>query len=188
VSASRTSIRRSTKGADVGLAGLRYCTIDGNAYLLDRKNLGGIGGAVATAQVSSDRIINAAVAYRTTQGSYVVFKGNGVGCPNGSSGQLTALKIGAASPPTISVARCAGPAGAGSPMVTTTNGTADAVVWWVAAEGDGRLRGFDGDTGAVINDGTNALVSNVRRFQTPIAAKGRIFSASDQGVVAFTSN
>lgn len=161
---------------------------DGKAYLLDRKNLGGIGGALAITQVSSDRIIQAAAAYRTAQGSYVVFKGHGTGCPNGSSGQLTALKISPASPPTVSVAWCAGPAGAGSPMVTTTNGTADPVVWWVAAEGDGRLRGFDGDTGAVINDGANALVSNVRRFQTPIAAKGRIFSASDQGVIAFTPN
>jgi hypothetical protein len=161
---------------------------DGYAYLLDRKNLGGIGAAVASSRVSRDQIINAAVAYTTSQGTYVVFRGAGVGCPGGTGGGLTALKIGAASPPTISVAWCAGPTGRGSPMVTTTNGKDDAVVWWIAVGSDNMLRGFDGDTGTLVYGGINDPLSNVSRFQTPIAAKGRIFAATDNAVVAFTPN
>src|SRR5262249_22505433 len=89
---------------------------DAVAYLLNRKNLGGIGGALATAHVARDQIINAAVAYTTSQGTYVVFRATGIGCPGTGSG-LTAVKIGAASPPTLSVAWCAGTTGRGSPMM-----------------------------------------------------------------------
>jgi len=160
---------------------------DGYAYLMNRDNLGGIGGAVATAHVSRSQIINAAVAYTTGQGTYVVFKGQGMGCPGGSSGGLTALKIAAASPPAISVAWCAGPGGSGSPMVTQS-GAGDTIVWWVGAEGDSLLHGFDGDTGAVVFGGGSDALPSVARFSTPIAAKGRIFVATTSSVVAFTMN
>ena len=40
--------------------------------------------------------------------------------------------------------------GQGSPWVTTTDGTNNAIVWVVGAQGDGQLHGYDGDTGAVI--------------------------------------
>jgi hypothetical protein len=161
---------------------------DGNAYLFNRNNLGGIGTALATKQVSNSAIINAEAAYRTSQGSYVVFRGSGAGCPPGTSGPLVAVKIAAANPPTLSVAWCAGSGGAGSPMVTTTDGTADAVVWWIAAGGDDKIHGFDGDTGAIVFDGGSDVLSNVARFSTPIAAKGRLFAATASSVVAFTTN
>lgn len=158
---------------------------DGNVYLLNRKNLGGVGTALASAHVSRDLIINGAVAYATAQGTYVAFKGTGIGCPTGTSGRVTALKIGASSPPTISVAWCSGPPGAGSPMVTTTDGKSNAVVWWIAAENDGRLVAFDGDTGTVLSA---VALPSVRRLATPIAAKGRIFAATDTGIVALSMN
>ena len=85
---------------------------DGNAYLVGRDNMNGMMGPVATKAVSSQAIINGPVAYTTSQGTYVAFKGRGMGCPNGMSGGLTALKIGAASPPTINVAWCVGAAAA----------------------------------------------------------------------------
>ena len=44
-------------------------------------------------------IITAAVAYTTPTGSYVVFKGAGMGCPNMTTGAFTAIKVSAASPP-----------------------------------------------------------------------------------------
>jgi hypothetical protein len=53
-------------------------------------------------------IINAAAAYPTSQGTYVVLRWSGVGCPGGA-GDLVALKIDAAAPPQISVAWCARP-------------------------------------------------------------------------------
>jgi hypothetical protein len=70
-------------------------------------------------------------------------------------------------------------------MVTTTDGKAEPIVWVVGAEGDGRLRAYDGDTGAAVL-APIAVGAKVRRFQTPIVAAGRIFVAVDGGVKAFT--
>ncbi len=160
---------------------------DGKIYLLDRRHLGGIGGQLAVAQVSGGEIINAAAAYTTARGTYVVFKGSGEGCPGGQSGDLTAVRIAPGAPPSATVAWCARQNGTGSPIVTTTDGHADAVVWSVGAEGDGRLHGFDGDTGQVVYGGGGAqdALGDVARFQSPILAAGRIFVATSAGVKAF---
>jgi hypothetical protein len=162
---------------------------DGNAYLIDRTRMGGVGGAVAARRVSADAIIGAAAAYTTGRGTYVVFPGSGIGCPRGWAGDLTAIRIGAASPPTITVAWCADQHGRGSPIVTTPDGRSEPIVWSVGAGGDGRLRGFDGETGQVVFDGGGPgdAMSGVQRYQTPIVAKGRIFVAGDREVYAFTT-
>jgi hypothetical protein len=159
---------------------------DGSAYLLDATNLGGEGHWLASKKVSGDQIIQAAVAYTNSAGTFVVFRGNGTGCSSGS-GQLTALSISAASPPAISVSWCAGDAGSGSPIVTTTDGTAEGVVWYVTAEMGNKLLGFNAETGEQVFDGGGAALGQVNRFQTPIAAKGRIFIAGSDKVYAFTT-
>ena len=46
---------------------------DGNAYLLNRSNLGGISLPVAQAHVASSSSIQATATYQTAQGTYVVF-------------------------------------------------------------------------------------------------------------------
>jgi hypothetical protein len=163
---------------------------NGNAYLLDRDNLGGVNDGVTHQPVSSNEIINAAVAYTTPTATYVAFKGAGIGCPGGTSGDLAAIAIGAMAPPTIATAWCAVQNGTGSPMVTTLDGHTGAIVWGVGAEGDERLHGFDGDTGAVIFSGGGAgdnMPAGVSRYSTPMAAKGRIFVAGTGTVYAFTS-
>jgi len=160
---------------------------DGNAYLLDRTNLGGIAAPLAVSHVSRSAIINAGVAYTTAKATYIVFKGGGIGCPTGNGGNVVAVKVSATKPPALSVAWCGGPGGNGSPMVTSS-GTGDTIVWWVAAEGDGLLRGFDGDTGALIYGGGTDALSGLARNSTPIAVKGRIFLATSSSVVAFTMN
>jgi hypothetical protein len=153
---------------------------DGNAYLLDRANLGGVGVPIAQAQVSTSPIIQAAATYRTSQGTYVVF------CNNGS--QLSAFRIGATSPPTITSVWTVSQGGRGSPFVTSTDGTNNVVVWSIGSEGDQRLHGFDGDTGAVAfsGGGANELMAGTRRFNTGIVARGRIYLANDSRVYAFT--
>jgi len=169
---------------------------NGVAYLLDRANLGGVGHGdgtmgegITSAKVASGSIINAAAAYTTTMGTYVVVGASGTGCASGS-GDLTAIKISAASPPQITVAWCAQQNGRGAPIVTTTDGRSDAIIWSVGAEGANRLVGFDGDTGQVVFAGGGAAeaLPNIRRFSTPIVAKGRIFVASDSAVHAFTTH
>ena len=169
---------------------------NGVAYLLDRNSLGGIGKGngttgegVQSRQVANGVIINAAAAYATAQGSYVVFNtaGSGVGCP-GSSGNIVALRIGASAPPAISVAWCASVPGRGSPIVTTVDGHSQAIVWVAGAEGSNRLYALDGQTGQVVfgGGGTNEQMSQVRRFQTAIEGNGRIFVAADNELFAFT--
>jgi hypothetical protein len=162
---------------------------NGTAYLLDRANLGGEStGGIFSAAVASNEIINAAAAYTTTQGTYVVFRGAGLHCPSGQSGgDLIAIRI-SGTPPSFRTAWCAMQNGVGSPIATTTDGTANPIVWSVGAEGDYRLHGFDGDTGQVVFNGGGAseLMANVRRFQTPIVAKGRIFVAAEGRVYAFS--
>jgi hypothetical protein len=163
---------------------------NGMAYLLNPARLGGIGGALAERKVSSEEIINAAAAYSTPKGTYVVFKGEGLECPARRRGNLTALRIQPGSP-AISVAWCADEHGTGSPIVSMADpeGT-DAIVWGLGAEGDGRLRGFDADTGAVVFDGGGAgdAMTHISRFQTPIIANGRLFVASDTTLNVFSTN
>ena len=160
---------------------------DGKIYLVDRNNLGGVGRPVAVSKVARNPIINAAAAYTTSRGTYVVFKGNGSNCPAGQSGDLTAVRITPGNPPTVKTAWCAQQNGAGSPMVTTIDGHSEAIVWSVGAEGDNRLHGFDGDTGQIIfaGGGSGDVIGLVRRFHTPILAGGRIYVAADGVVKAF---
>ncbi len=172
---------------------------NGVAYLVDRSNLGGIGTGdgthgegVASELVASGEIINAAAAYTTDSGTYVVFNtagGEGVGCPQGQSGDLVALRIGPASPPTINVAWCANNQGRGSPIVTTTDSRSEAVVWTTGAFDSNRLHGFDGETGEVIFDGGGEAeqMTDMGHLQTPIAVNGRIFVAAHDQLYAFTT-
>lgn len=161
---------------------------DGVAYVIDPARMGGVGRAAAQRHVSPHGIIGAAAAFTTSQAAYVVFKSAGIGCPQGRAGDLSALTIKGSSPPAIAVAWCAEQHGTGSPIVTTTDGRSDPIVWSVGAEGDNRLHGFAADTGDVVFDGGGVAehMSSVRRYTTPIVAKGRIFVAADDELYAFT--
>ena len=57
----------------------------------------------------------------------------------------------------------------------------------IGAGGSNRLRGVDGDAGQPIFDGggPGATMAGIRRYQTPVIAKGRIFVAGDERVYAF---
>jgi len=162
---------------------------NGEAYLLDQAHLGGIGAAVAQRRVSEGPITTAATSYATPTGRYVAFRGRGVGCPSGQAGDVIAIRIGAAAPPTIRVAWCAAATGRGAPIATTTDGRSEAIVWVVGAEGDDRLHGFDGNTGRVVFDGggPSDRLPGVRRFQTPILAQGRLIVAGDNALYALTT-
>ena len=152
---------------------------DGNTYLLNRTNLGGISQPVAQAHVYSGQLMQAAATYQTALGTYVVFNGGN---------NLSAFRITATSPPTISNVWSKSEGGRGSPFVTSTDGTNNVIVWGLGAENDQRLHGFDGDTGTNIftGGGANELMKGTRRFNTAIAARGRIYVANDNKVYAFT--
>jgi outer membrane protein assembly factor BamB len=76
--------------------------------------------------------------------------------------------------------------GLGSPLVTRPDGTGDfVVVWTLGAEGDNRLRALDGETGAMLY--ASPALPQIRRFETPIAARGTIYVPTDSGLFAFSA-
>jgi hypothetical protein len=154
---------------------------DRHAYLVNRDNLGGVSQPIASPQVGNSPILQAAVTYRTNQGTYVAFHAEG--------SNLSAFRITAANPPAIVNAWTMSQNGRGSPFVTSTDGTNNMIVWIVGADvgGDQRLHGFDGESGAVVfaGGGPNELMEGTHRFNAGIAARGRIYIANDNKVYAF---
>ncbi len=152
---------------------------DGKAYLLRRNNLGGIRAPIVSANVANSVAGQSAAVYRTARGTYFVFR-------NGTSG-VSAYKITGTSPPQIVPAWTVNQNGQGSPWVTTTDGTNNAIVWVVGAGGDERLHGYNGDTGAVIyaGGGANELMTGTRKWNTGIVARRRIYFAASNKVYAF---
>jgi hypothetical protein len=156
---------------------------DGNAYLLNRSNLGGITDPVASLHVADFHVLRqAAATYQTNQGTYVAFRAHGA--------RLSTFRITPTGPPAIvsgwSVDR--GNGGCGSPFVTSTGGTNNMIVWIVGTDGDQQLHGYDGDTGAVVyaGGGVNETMGGTHSYSTTgIVARGRIYVATDNKVYAF---
>jgi len=150
---------------------------DGNAYLVDRNNLGGVAAPVAELDNVDGVIRGQSSATYTTaaQGTYFVFR---------ASGEIRAYKITATNPPAIMFAWNANQSGQGSPWVTTTDGTNNAIVWVVGAQGDGKLHGYNGDTGDVIFT-SNETMSGTRKWNSGMVARGSIYVANDNKVYKF---
>jgi hypothetical protein len=94
---------------------------DGNAYLLNRDDLGGIAVPVAQAFISGT--VNrgtSALTYHTGQGTYFAFHTDG--------DTIRACRITPTNPPTIAIAWSMTQFGRGSPWVTTTDGTNNVIV------------------------------------------------------------
>ena len=149
---------------------------DSNLYILNRDNLGGIGAELFGESMETSQVKGAPAAYPTAKGTYVAFHvegGTGKGCSGATAGNLVAYKItGGTGKPTASVAWCSADSSLGSPMVTTTDGTSDPIVW----DANNHLWGYDGDTGAkVFTDANTAMTGSIQGWNTPIAVgKGRI--------------
>ena len=152
---------------------------DGNAYLVNRDNLGGVAGPVVSAGVDGTLRGQSSATYTTAQGTYFVFRAGG--------SQIKAYKVTATNPPAIVSAWNVSQSGEGSPWVTTTDGTNNAIVWVVGAEGDNRLHGYDGDTGDPIftGGGNNELMSGTRKWNSGMVARGSIYVANDNKVYKF---
>ncbi len=157
---------------------------DGNAYLVNRANLGGIGHQIANAKVSNNGIITAPAIYNTTTSALVAFTSyNGLSC---SGTNITMLSITSDPTTPIAVKWCASFSGRGAPIITTSGSGLNPIVWVVGAEGDNRLHGFDAMTGAPIYaGGTGAAMTGLRHFQTVISANRHIYVGADNTVYSF---
>lgn len=157
---------------------------DRKAYLLNRNDLGGIGGQLVSAIVSKIPIRTSPAEYPGADGIFVAFQGPGLHCPaRHQADGLTVLKIGNGSPPTMHTAWCGAVRGAGSPIVTTTDGHSNPIVWILGAEGDNRLHGYRGNTGEPIF--TSDELHGLRHFQTLIATEHRLYVGADDRIFAF---
>jgi len=156
---------------------------DGNAYLADRANLGGVGGQIAVMAVSNGAIITAPVVLQTPSQTSVAFTNSGgSGC---SGNNITMLNIASSGSSPISVAWCAPFNGRGAPIITTTAGKANAIVWVAGAEGDNLLHGFDASSGKAVFSGGGAQMSGLHHFVTILVAEKHLYVAADSKVYAF---
>jgi hypothetical protein len=162
---------------------------DSRAYLLDRNNLGGIGNGLVSETVATRPIRTAPAAYPAADGVFVAFQGQGRHCPTPRrDNNLTVLHIAAGSPPALATSWCGAFIGEGEPIVTTTDGRSNPIVWIAGAEGDERLHGFRGDTGESLfaSGGEGEVMSGLRHFQTLLAAGNRLYVGADGRIYAFS--
>ena len=160
---------------------------NGKAYVLSRDNLGGIGGGLASRQVSSYSIRTAPAVFPGKDGStYVVFPATGFMCPAAASiSSIGALELRAGPAPSISIAWCAPFEGGGTPIVTTTDGHSNPIVWIVGAEGDDRLHGFRGDNGESALIRPQVRLNGLRHFAPIVAWREHLFVPADGRIYAF---
>jgi hypothetical protein len=180
----------------------------GVVFLADRANLGGIGygdGAsgegLYSQKFGDGYFIGAPATFTAQTGAYLYVQaystaGTGNYCPPGVYGDFVALRLDPGSPPSVRTAWCVRNDGYGSPIVTTTNGKDEAVVWTLSVEAGNRLRAFDAITGealfgAPVDGGAadaasdDAQLGSLHRFMAPIIAKGRLYVAGDDRLYAF---
>jgi hypothetical protein len=166
---------------------------DGHLFLLDAANLGGSTplADLVVASGGSMLIHTAPAAYATAAGMHLVFTtdSNAV-CPSGGpSGKVVmSVLIPAGSPPVPKTIWCVATGNAelgfpASPMVTTTDGQSNAIVWVINV---GTLMGLDGDTGATVYNGTAGPCAGIHKWTAPIAVKGRIVVAGDNNVCSWS--
>ena len=159
---------------------------DGNAYLVNRNNLGGIGGQLAVTKVSNSEIITAPAIYNTASDAMVAFRnGSDLQC---SGAALTMLRVSAAATNPISEAWCQPLNGAGAPIVTTTDGSSNPIVWIIGAEGDNLLHGFNAMNGTVVFAGNGQAMQGLKHFETVLAANNHIYVAGNGQLYGFTTN
>jgi hypothetical protein len=163
---------------------------NGRVYFLDSANLGASLGQfadMAVADVMGQSVYTAPTAYTTAKGVFTALTtGSGSQCkdPVGvNNGSVMAIQMQPGSPPMPSMAWCAkigtdATTVHRSPISTNSAGSADPIVWQLDGS---KLKGFDGDTGAVVFDGGSGTCAGVHGFTTLILANGHILAAGDAG-------
>jgi len=161
---------------------------DAKAYLLNRDNLNGIGGALAVEEVARQSIITAPAAYPEPGGGVLVaFNGLGSNCPGEiANPSLVILKVQARPASAIATALCYSVDGAGPPVVTTTDGMANPIIWTVGADGDGQLHAFRGDNAKPLAIGSQTAMHGLHHFVTVVPTQKYLYVPADNRIYAFS--
>ena len=161
---------------------------DGDAYLLNRDDLGGIGAPLARIRAAGTQIITSPAMVPDGSRAIAVYQARRAVCPGGRlNGGIAALAITATA---LKPLWCAPLDGFGAPIITTTNGQANSIVsnpivWADGGGGDDRLHAFRGDTGAPLYT-SRGEITGLRRFGTMLVADGRLYIAGNNRITAFT--
>jgi hypothetical protein len=172
---------------------------DGYGYMLDRtKSLGGSTSPLGNGKLMNDEITTGPASAVIGSKAYIAMLGNnagsgGAGCPNMTSGQMVVATVDPSNAMTpITTTWCGDPMGAGSPIITTSDGTNDSLVWVIGtmerndgSGGSNQLHAWDLETGTMVVMGSDTL-SKVHHFQSPIVVGGRLFVVGDTQLYALT--
>lgn len=157
---------------------------DGNAYLLNREQLGGIGGQLSVRQVSNGQIRNAGATYQTQNAAMVTILTPGTT----ASGLLQMFSVTSNKQNPITPAWAVNLNGLGAPIVTVSaynnNVATDPIVWIVGAEGDNVLHGYNATNGATLHT-DSFVMGGLHHMQTFLYAASRFYVAGDNNVYAF---
>ncbi len=162
---------------------------DGHLYLLDPEKLGGPGGQLDDFQlaVGGGSVHTSPAAYTTSQGAHFVLSTDGATlCPKGgASGSVVLSVLLAGSPPVPSIEWCAPISDTKTgPIATTTDGEANATVWYVDS---GKLTAVDGETGKTVYTSTESC-DGVRQWTSAIAVKGRLVVGADNHLCSWSAH
>jgi hypothetical protein len=157
----------------------------GHLYLLDGNNLGGMAGQVqdiTVANTGAESVYTAPSVYKSPSGLRIAITTTvGSNCPGAAKdSQIIGLKVNTgANPIQATIDWCAPTNGDDeirrrSPVSTTTDGSANPIVWFMNGSA---LQAFDGETGAQLYSGGNC--GGVHRHTSPIVANGRVIIGAD---------
>jgi hypothetical protein len=160
----------------------------GHVYFLDSKKLGGMGGQLVDMMPGSSGF-TAPAGYPTTKGMFLALTlNNPTSCPptmavTGLS--VVGINVVAGAPVKPVVAWCAAMAAGQrySPIATTIDGKNEALVWYMSGT---KLMAVDGETGQTVFGGGAGDCAAVRKWTSPIAAKGRIIVGGDGHLCAWS--
>jgi hypothetical protein len=161
---------------------LRWRDIAGLCAIAQRR-----GSGLTATLVQNYGIITSPALYHLEHDTIVAFQGWATSCPSGMNvSSVVALRISGGPQPKMQTAWCSDNLSSGAPVgtiVTTSDETADPVVWSIGAEGDNQLHGFRGDKGEELFKSDE--LPGLRQFVTILAAAGRLYFAGDGRIFAF---
>jgi hypothetical protein len=163
---------------------------DGHMYFLDSQKLGGMDGHLVDYVIASATraVRGAPTSYTTAAGVHVALSVDAASvCPTGGGGRVVmSILVPPGAPPKPQTLWCVPQGGpmvdrSASPISTTTDGTSEAIVWFMNGT---NLNAIDGDSGAQIFKSADAC-SGIRQWTSPIAVKGRIVVGGDGHLCAW---
>jgi hypothetical protein len=155
---------------------------DGHLFLLDPKNLGGMGGHLLDLPFAvGGTVASPLISYRSPMGAHILVTTRGGGpCNNGA---MASYIVTPTSPPALTPAWCDALYASQGPIATTSDGTNDAIIWIL---NNTYLTALHGDLGVTLYNGLNGPCAGVHGYSSPIAVKGRIIAGADNQLCAWS--